>query len=102
LVLAGAAIAPTYATIDAMVDRAAPAGTVTEAFTWVTTAFATGFAFGNALGGGLVHRVGTDRAFLVAASGVAAAALLARLRRPALTAAPAGMPEPAGGLGRAG
>jgi hypothetical protein len=32
LVLAGATIAPTYATIYAMVDHAAPAGTVTEAF----------------------------------------------------------------------
>jgi predicted MFS family arabinose efflux permease len=68
----------------------------------VTTAFATGFAAGNALGGSLVHRVGTDRAFLVAAAGVAAAALLARLRRNALAAGPAGMPEAADGLERAG
>jgi predicted MFS family arabinose efflux permease len=102
MVLAGLGIAPAIACLYLLVDRLAPAGTVTEAFTWVTTAFATGFAAGNALGGNLVHGVGTDRAFLVAASGVAAAALLARLRRPALAAIPAGMPEPAGGLGRAG
>src|SRR5829696_2832794 len=102
MVLAGLGIAPAIACLYLLVDRLAPAGTVTEAFTWVTTAFATGFAAGNALGGNLVHGVGTDRAFLVAAGGVAAAALLARLRRPALTAAPTGMPEPAGGLGRAG
>ncbi|MET0227346.1 MAG: MFS transporter, partial [Actinomycetes bacterium] len=75
---------------------------VTEAFTWVTTAFATGFAAGNALGGSLVHGVGTDRAFLVAAGGVAAAALLGRVRRPVLAGAPAGMPEAAEGLGRTG
>ena len=102
MVVAGLGIAPAIACLYLLVDRLAPAGTVTEAFTWVTTAFATGFAAGNALGGNLVHGVGTDRAFLVAASGVAAAALLARLRRPALAAIPAGMPEPAGGLGRAG
>ncbi len=40
--------------------------------------------------------------FLIAAAGVAAAALLARLRRPALAARPAGMQEVADGLGRAG
>jgi predicted MFS family arabinose efflux permease len=103
MILAGLGIAPAIACLYLLVDRLAPAGTVTEAFTWVTTAFATGFAAGNALGGNLVHGVGTDRAFLVAAGGVAAAALLARVRRPALAAAaPAGMPEPAGRLGRAG
>jgi MFS family permease len=102
MVLAGLGIAPAIACLYLLVDRLAPAGTVTEAFTWVTTAFATGFATGNALGGNLVHGVGTGRAFLVAAAGVAAAALLARVRRPALTPAPAGMPEPVGGLGRAG
>ena len=65
-------------------------------------AFATGFAAGNALGGSLVHGVGTDRAFLVAAGGVAAAALLGRARRPVLAGAPAGMRETPQGLGRTG
>jgi predicted MFS family arabinose efflux permease len=102
MILAGLGIAPAIACLYLLVDRLAPAGTVTEAFTWVTTAFATGFAIGNALGGSLVHRVGTDRAFLVAAAGVAAAAVLARLRRNALAAAPSGMPEAADGLERAG
>jgi predicted MFS family arabinose efflux permease len=102
MVVAGLGIAPAIACLYLLVDRLAPAGTVTEAFTWVTTAFATGFAAGNALGGSLVHQVGTDRAFLVAAAGVAAAALLARLRRQALTAVPAGMPAAVDGLGRAG
>jgi predicted MFS family arabinose efflux permease len=102
MILAGLGIAPAIACLYLLVDRLAPAGTVTEAFTWVTTAFATGFAAGNALGGSLVHRVGTDRAFLVAAGGVAAAVLLARLRRPALAVRAAGMPGAAEGLGRAG
>jgi MFS family permease len=102
MVLAGLGIAPAIACLYLLVDRLAPAGTVTEAFTWVTTAFSTGFAIGSALGGTLVHRVGTDRAFLIAAAGVAAAALLARLRRPALAAVPAGMREATEGLGRTG
>jgi MFS family permease len=100
MVLAGLGIAPAIACLYLLVDRLAPAGTVTEAFTWVTTAFASGFAAGNALGGSLVHGVGTDRAFLVAAAGVAAAALLGRLRRPVLAGAPAGMREAVEGLGR--
>jgi MFS family permease len=100
MVLAGLGIAPAIACLYLLVDRLAPAGTVTEAFTWVTTAFASGFAAGNALGGSLVHGVGTDRAFLVAAAGVAAAALLGRLRRPVLAGPPAGMREAAEGLGR--
>ena len=53
LLLAGAAIAPTYATVYAMVDHAAPAGTVTEAFAWLATAMAVGVAAGAA-GAGVV------------------------------------------------
>jgi MFS family permease len=102
MVLAGLGIAPAIACLFLLVDRLAPAGTVTEAFTWVTTAFASGVAAGNALGGALVQRTGTDRAFLVAAAGIAAGTLLARLRRPALAARPIGMREAPDGLGRAG
>ena len=43
-----------------------------------------------------------DRVFLVAVSGIAAGALLARLRRPTLARRPAGMREAADGLGGAG
>jgi MFS family permease len=102
MVLAGLGIAPAIACLYLLVDRLAPTGTVTEAFTWVTTAFSAGFAIGSALGGSLVHQVGTDRAFLLAAAGVAAAALLARLRRPALSVPAAGMQAAGDGLGRAG
>jgi MFS family permease len=102
MVLAGIGIAPAIACLYLLVDRLAPAGTVTEAFTWVTTAFATGFAAGNALGGTLVQRVGIEAAFLIAAGCVAAGALLARLRRPALAAGPTGMREVPEGLGRTG
>jgi MFS family permease len=101
MVLAGLGIAPAIACLYLLVDRLAPAGTVTEAFTWVTTGFATGFAAGNALGGTLVQRLGVDASFLAAAAGVAAAALLARLRRPAL-AGLGGMRQAREPLGRAG
>ena len=47
LFLAGAAIAPTYSTVYALVERAAPAGTVTEAFAWLATAVAVGAAGGR-------------------------------------------------------
>src|SRR3712207_7283712 len=47
MILAGLGIAPAIACLYLLVDRLAPTGTVTEAFTWVTTAFATGFAAGN-------------------------------------------------------
>jgi MFS family permease len=102
MVLAGLGIAPAIACLYLLVDRLAPAGTVTEAFTWVTTAFATGFAAGNALGGTLVHEIGTEGSFLAAAGGVAAAALVARARRGVLAAGPTGMREAPEGLGRAG
>jgi MFS family permease len=102
MVLAGLGIAPAIACLFLLVDRLAPAGTVTEAFTWVTTAFASGVAAGNALGGSLVQRVGTDRAFLAAAAGIAAGTVLARLRRTALTGRPAGMREAPDGLGGTG
>ena len=48
LTLAGATIAPTYASVYAMVDRAAPAGTGTEAFAWLSTAVSVGASVGAA------------------------------------------------------
>ena len=84
MVAAGLGIAPAIACLYLLVDRLAPAGTVTEAFTWVNSGFGIGIAMGNAGGGGVVHRAGPDAVFLLAAAAVVAAALLARVRRPAL------------------
>jgi predicted MFS family arabinose efflux permease len=84
MVAAGLGIAPAIACLYLLVDRLAPAGTVTEAFTWVNSGFGIGIAAGNAGGGGVVHRAGPDAVFLLAAAAVVAAALLARVRRPAL------------------
>ena len=80
LFLAGAAIAPCYATVYAMVERAAPAGTVTEAFAWLATAVAVGAAAGAAGAGALAEHAGPTAVFVLA--GVAAAcALLATVAR---------------------
>ena len=54
LLLAGATIAPTEATIYAMVEQATPAATVTEAFAWLATAMAVGGAIGAASAGFLI------------------------------------------------
>src|SRR5207248_5052010 len=44
LFVAGAAIAPTYASVYSMVEDLAPSGTVTEAFAWLATAVSVGAA----------------------------------------------------------
>src|SRR4029450_51060 len=53
LLIAGAAIAPTYATVYAMVDKVAPSGTATEAFAWLATAVSVGTSAGAAGAGSL-------------------------------------------------
>jgi predicted MFS family arabinose efflux permease len=80
LILAGAAIAPTEATLYAMVGRAAPAGTVTEAFAWLATAMAVGDAVGAAGAGLVADRAGPTAAFALAGGAGALAVLTAMLR----------------------
>jgi hypothetical protein len=93
LALAGTTIAPTYATVFAMVDRAAPAGTATEAFAWLNTAVAIGAAAGAATGGAIAQAGGAEAAFVLAGIGGAAAAAIAAVR--AGTIAPAAVPAAA-------
>jgi MFS family permease len=79
LFAAGATIAPTYASVYALVEDAAPAGAVTEAFAWLATAVQVGTAAGAAAGGALVAVDGPAAAFgLAAAAGVAALAVAGR------------------------
>ena len=74
ILLAGATIAPTAAIVYAMVDSTAPAGTGTEAFSWVAAAGATGAALGAAVAGILVQDIGPAAAFaLVGAAGAVTA-----------------------------
>jgi len=87
ITLAGATIAPTVSTIYSMVDAAAPAGTETVAFSWLTSATLVGASLGNAVSGALAQSVGAAASFALAGSfaGVAVVvALLGLLDRRAL------------------
>ena len=90
---AGAAIAPTEAAAYAMVDSAAPAGTVTEAFSWLYTAIAVGSAGGAAAAGILVARLGPAAAFALGGGACVVAAVVTASRAATLT--PALCPDPA-------
>ncbi len=89
LLVAGAAIAPTYATVHAMVDRAAPEGTATEAFAWLATAVAIGASSGSALAGALAEGAGPAAAFALAGGAGAIALIATALRSSTLAKAPA-------------
>ncbi len=85
LLLAGATVAPTEASIYAMVDRATPAATVTEAFAWLATAMAVGGAIGAASAGLLVDRAGPSAGFALAGGAGALAVLTTMLRSRTIT-----------------
>ncbi len=76
--LAGVFLAPVLACAFVVVDRHAPAGTVTEAFSWLVTAFGVGASAGSALAGPAAQYGGASAGFAVAGCG-GAVALLALL-----------------------
>ncbi|MBL7255807.1 MFS transporter [Paractinoplanes lichenicola] len=82
IVLAGTVIAPILASAYAMVDKAAPTGTATEAFTWLATATATGTAAGAAAAGTLADFTTPTTGFLLAGTAALTAALIAATRIP--------------------
>ena len=86
LFVAGSAIAPTFASVNAMVERVAPAGAVTEAFAWLATAMSVGTAAGAAVGGTLVEQSGPAAAFILAGIAGAVALLTTVLRASTLSA----------------
>jgi MFS family permease len=63
ITLAGATIAPSESGMYAMVDAAAPAGTHTEAYSWLLTASLVGASLGMAVAGALVQSSGATAAF---------------------------------------
>ena len=87
LFVAGAAIAPTFAIAYGMVERVAPAGTVTEAFSWLATALAVGSAAGSAAGGALTEHAGPAAALLLAGVAGVVATIIAVLRATSLNPA---------------
>ncbi|MER5398297.1 MFS transporter [Streptomyces sp. NPDC002599] len=72
--LAGVFLAPSIACAFVLVDRHAPTGTVTEAFSWLVTTFTVGASVGTGVAGPVVEWGGAGRAFAV--PGVAGAAAL--------------------------
>ncbi len=80
ILLAGVTIAPTASSLYALVDRAAPAGTSTEAFSWLVTAALTGSALGAAAAGWLAQSGGAAGAFAVAGVAGGLAVVVAVLR----------------------
>jgi predicted MFS family arabinose efflux permease len=72
-VLSGLFLAPTLACGFLVVDRHAPAGTVTEAFSWMVTAVGVGASLGTAAAGVAAQHGGAAAGFAVAGTGVAVA-----------------------------
>ncbi|MDX3118356.1 MFS transporter [Streptomyces scabiei] len=87
--LAGVFLAPAIACAFVIVDRHAPRGTVTEAFSWLVTTFTVGASVGTGLAGPVVEAGGALWGFAVpgAAGAVSLVVLLATGR---VMAVPAG------------
>ncbi|MCY0945177.1 MULTISPECIES: MFS transporter [Streptomyces] len=100
--LAGVFLAPALACAFIVVDRHAPVGTVTEAFSWLVTFFGVGAAIGTGVAGPAVELGGTATGFGVASVAGAAALLVLTFTQRALAApgrggAVAGAPDGASG-----
>ncbi|MTE18299.1 MFS transporter [Streptomyces sp. TRM43335] len=96
--VAGLFLAPALACAFVVVDRHAPTGTVTEAFSWLVTAFGVGAAAGTAVVGPVVEHGGTAAGFCVAGAGGLTALLVLLATRRVLTAPAA--PRSGDALGR--
>lgn len=88
-VVSGLFLAPAIACAFIVVDRHAPRGTVTEAFSWLVTTFGVGAAVGTAAAGPAVQYGGTAAGFAVAGCG-GVAALLVLLATGRVLAVPGG------------
>jgi MFS family permease len=86
--LAGVAIAPLLASGNQLVVDVAPAGALTEAYTWPITALVVGLSVGNAVAGLLVEVADWRVSFLVGAAIAMLGSLLAFTRRATLELAP--------------
>jgi predicted MFS family arabinose efflux permease len=81
LALAGVPSGAHWAATSLALDRASGGHGGAEAYTWLTTANAAGIAAGSVLAGAAVGQWGVATAFLLAATGPAAAATVVVLRR---------------------
>jgi MFS family permease len=69
LAIVGLCIAPVFACVFSLLDKHAPVGAATEAFTWVASASVGGVSAGTALAGVIAQHVGTSWAFLLSFAG---------------------------------
>jgi MFS family permease len=88
VVLAGIPIAPLIASRNQLVERVAPRGTATEAFTWPLTALVAGVSLGAATAGSLVEAYSWPAGVVAAVLVSGAGALVLLARQKTLTAAP--------------
>jgi len=86
MLVLGLLFAPALVTVFAVIDEVTPAGTGTEAITWLSSLAAAGSALGAVVAGLLVNGPGVDAAFAGAAGAAAAATAYALLRRRTLSA----------------
>lgn len=95
LALAGLAIAPATASVFGLLDTAAPRGTVTEAATWIVTAYAAGAAGGAAAAGALADDGARGGLLLISVLAVAAVIPVAARPRTLRATPPADTTTPA-------
>ncbi|MCZ2527206.1 MFS transporter [Streptomyces sp. HB2AG] len=95
--LAGLFLAPVLACAFVVVDRHAPLGTVTEAFSWLVTAFGVGAALGSGAAGPAAEYGGVEASFSVAGAGGAAALVVLLATSRALAPPRAVVAGPTGG-----
>ncbi len=86
---AGTMIAPLIATRNELAGVVAPAGALTEAYTWPLTALVTGLALGAGAAGALADVASWQVAVLAGAAAAAAGAAISAGRRATLPPAPA-------------
>jgi MFS family permease len=87
-VVSGVFLAPCIACAFIIVDRHAPTGTVTEAFSWLVTTFTVGASVGTGLAGPVVQAGGTLWGFVLPGA-AGAVSLLVLLATGGVLAAPA-------------
>lgn len=73
LAIVGLCFAPVFTCVFALLDKHAPVGTATEAFTWVASASVGGVSAGAALAGVISQHAGASWAFLLSFAGTAMA-----------------------------
>jgi predicted MFS family arabinose efflux permease len=84
MLLAGVPIAPAFAASYGLVDRLAPSGTSTEAFSWLSTAIVAGISLGTATGGLAIEHLGPIESLALAGPSAGVAALVVAIRRASL------------------